>query len=255
MSPTTQAVPVTRVNWHPAEITDTRAETGTAARITLQVDGWPGSLPGQHVDVRLTAPDGYTATRSYSLASSGDAASLVLAVDRLPGGEVSPYLVDDARVGDRFEVRGPLGGYFVWRPPLPGEEVRPVQLIAGGSGVVPLYSIVQAHAEEQDATPIRLLYSVRTPEDVFFADELDGASHGSAPFRLDLVYTRRAPEGSTRAPGRVTREILRAAVIPPEQNPVIYVCGSTRFVETVASWLLEDGHDRLSIRTERYGGT
>ncbi|KHK96031.1 oxidoreductase [Microbacterium mangrovi] len=255
MSTPTRTVPASRASWHAAEITDTRPETGSAARLTLQVDGWPGNLPGQHVDVRLTAPDGYTATRSYSLASSGDGASVVLAVDRLPDGEVSPYLVDVAQVGDRVEVRGPLGGYFVWRPPASGAAVRPVQLIAGGSGVVPLYSIVQAHADAADATPVRLLYSVRTPDDVFFADELDAATRGSGPFALDLVYTRRAPAGATRAAGRVTREVLRAAVIPPEQNPVIYVCGSTRFVETVASWLLDDGHDRRSIRTERYGGT
>jgi ferredoxin-NADP reductase len=251
-APTTVAP---RVGWHVAEVVDTRRETETAARITLRVDGWPGNLPGQHLDVRLTAPDGYTATRSYSLASSGDGDLVTLAVDRLPDGEVSPFLVDELRAGDTLEVRGPLGAYFVWRPPTDGSPGRPVQLIAGGSGVVPLYAIAQAHADAGDATDIRLLYSVRIPEDVFFAAELDAATHGRAPFALDLVYTRRAPADSTVRPGRITRDALDAAALAPDTEPIIYVCGSTRFVENVAGWLIELGHDRGAIRTERYGGT
>lgn len=245
----------TRTGWHVAEVAETRRETPTAARISLDVAGWPGNLPGQHLDVRLTAPDGYTATRSYSIASSGDGERVVLAVDRLPDGEVSPFLVDEVRPGDRLEVHGPLGAFFVWRPPAAGATGRPVQLIAGGSGVVPLVAMARAHAEAGDPTPFKLLYSVRTPEDVFFAAELESARRGPAPLEVDLVYTRRAPAGSTSTVGRITRDRLASAVIDAEAAPTVYVCGSTGFVERVAGWLIELGHRQTAIRTERYGGT
>lgn len=248
-----QAAP--RTAWHVAEVAETRRETPTAARISLDVVGWPGNLAGQHLDVRLTAPDGYTATRSYSIASSGDGERVVLAVDRLPDGEVSPFLVDELRAGDRLEVHGPLGAFFVWRPPASGAVGRPVQLIAGGSGVVPLVAIARAHADAGDATPFRLLYSVRTPDDVFFAAELEAARRGPAPLEVEFVYTRSAPDGSGGPIGRITRERLAAAVIGADAAPIIYVCGSTGFVERVAAWLIELGHDQAAIRTERYGGT
>lgn len=244
-----------RTGWYAGEVVDTRRETPSAARISLDVAGWPGNLPGQHLDVRLTAPDGYTATRSYSIASSGEGERVVLAVDRLPDGEVSPFLVDELRPGDRLEVHGPLGAYFVWRPPAAGAIGRPVQLIAGGSGVVPLAAIARAHAAAGDATPFRLLYSVRTPADVFFAAELDAAQRGPAPLAVEFVYTRSAPAGSDTPVGRVTRERLAAATIGAEAEPLVYVCGSTGFVERVAAWLIELGHDQAAIRTERYGGT
>jgi len=154
-----------------------------------------------------------------------------------------------------LEVHGPLGAFFVWAPAAETGDDRPVQLIAGGSGVVPLYAMAHAHAEAADPTPFRLLYSVRTPDDVYFADELQALATASAPFHLDVVYTRTAPEGSPAAPGRITRERLEAAVLPPSEHPRIYVCGSTGFVELVADWLVGLGHDPRSIRTERYGGT
>lgn len=248
-----RAVP--RAGWHVATVAATHRETPNAARIELDVDGWPGNAAGQHLDVRLTAPDGYTATRSYSIASSAPPARVVLAVDRLPDGEVSPYLVDELRAGDRLEVHGPLGAFFVWRPAAVTDDARPVQLIAGGSGVVPLYAMAQAHADADDPTPFRLLYSVRTPDDVYFADEWRGLAAASAPLQLDLVYTRRAPDGWPTPPGRVTREALAAAVLPPGDRPRVYVCGSTGFVERVADWLVELGHEPRDIRTERYGGT
>ncbi|GAA1797196.1 ferredoxin reductase [Agromyces neolithicus] len=246
------ATTVPRAGWHVGTVTAANRETPNAARLEIEVDGWPGNAPGQHLDVRLTAPDGYTATRSYSIASSGDASRVVLAVDRLPDGEVSPFLVDEVRAGDRLEVHGPLGAFFVWRP---GADPRPVQLIAGGSGVVPLYAIASARADAGDETPFRLLYSVRTPDDVYFARELEALAGTSAPLRLDLVYTRRAPEGWPHPPGRITRERLEDAVLPAVQYPLVYVCGSTGFVERVAGWLVDAGHDARSIRTERYGGT
>ncbi|MFE6966343.1 FAD-binding oxidoreductase [Agromyces sp. NPDC057679] len=244
-----------RTGWHIAEVVDTRRETPSAARISLDVDGWPGNLAGQHLDVRLTAPDGYTSTRSYSIASSGEGERVVLAVDRLPDGEVSPFLVDELRPGDRLEVHGPLGAYFVWQPPAAGSIGRPVQLIAGGSGVVPLAAIARAHAEAGDATPFRLLYSVRTPADVFFAAELEAAQRGPAPLDIEFVYTRSVPAGSDAPVGRITRERLAAATIDAAAHPIVYVCGSTGFVEHVAAWLIDLGHDQDAIRTERYGGT
>jgi len=246
---------VPRSGWHGATVAAVHRETPNASRLELDVDGWPGNAAGQHLDVRLTAPDGYTATRSYSIASSGSSTRVVLAVDKLPDGEVSPYLVDEVRGGDMLEVHGPLGAFFVWAPAAQTGDHRPVQLIAGGSGVVPLFAMAQAHADADDSTPFRLLYSVRTPDDVYFSDELRGLADTSAPLRLDLVYTRRTPEGWPTAAGRITREALEAAVIPAADRPRVYVCGSTGFVELVADWLVGLGHDPRSIRTERYGGT
>ncbi|MUN06845.1 oxidoreductase [Agromyces luteolus] len=244
-----------RAGWHVATVARTSRETPSAARLELDVDGWPGNAAGQHLDVRLTAEDGYTATRSYSIASSGDGSRVVLAVDELPDGEVSPFLVEAVRAGDMLEVHGPLGAFFVWRPETNGGAARPVQLIAGGSGVVPLFAMAQAHADADDPTPFRLLYAVRTPDDVYFADELAALAAARAPFRLDLVYSRRAPDGWPTPPGRITRGQLEAAAIPAADRPVVFVCGSTGFVEQVASWLIELGHDPRDIRTERFGGT
>ena len=247
-----RAVP--RSGWHVATVADAQRETPNAARLELDVDGWPGNAAGQHLDVRLTAPDGYTATRSYSIASSGSSNRVTLAVDKLPDGEVSPYLVDEVRAGDMLEVHGPLGAFFVWAPAAETGDTRPVQLIAGGSGVVPLFAMAHAHAAADDPTPFRLLYSVRSPDDVYFADELQTLVAASAPLRLDLVYTRRIPDGWPTEPGRITRAALEASVIPAIEEPRVYVCGSTGFVERVADWLVELGHDARSIRTERYGG-
>lgn len=245
---------VPRAGWHGATVVDARRETPNAVRLELEVDGWPGNAAGQHLDVRLTAEDGYSATRSYSIASSGSGTRVTLAIDKLPDGEVSPYLVDGVRPGDMLEVHGPLGAFFVWRPASESRDERPVQLIAGGSGVVPLYAMAHAHAEADDPTSFRLLYSVRTPEHVYFSDELTVLAAASAPLELDFVYTRHAPEGWPTAPGRISREVLEAAVVPAGERPRVYVCGSTGFVERVADWLVELGHEPRSIRTERYGG-
>ncbi|GAA2080562.1 ferredoxin reductase [Pseudolysinimonas kribbensis] len=238
--------------WHVATVVAARPETASARRIELEVPGWPGNDAGQHLDVRLTAPDGYQASRSYSIASAGPSTRVELAVDRLPDGEVSPFLVDELAVGDQLEVHGPLGGYFVWRPG--SEPERPVQLIAGGSGVVPLLAMVRAHAGSGDPTPFRLLYSVRTPDDVFYRNELQQAADGS-PLELDLVYTRTSPPGATRPAGRLTRETLTESVEPAQRRPRVFICGSTGFVEQVAVWLQELGHAAADIRTERFGGT
>ena len=230
--------------WNVGTVASVKRETPTGRSIVIDLPGWPGNLAGQHVDVRLTAPDGYQATRSYSIASAGPQPRLELAVDRLPDGEVSPYLVDDLRVGDQLELRGPLGGWFVWKP----ELTQPVQLIAGGSGVVPLVAMIRSHAASGATTPMQLLYSVRTAEDRFFAEEL-----GALP-NVTYQYTRAVPAGWPSAPGRVTPEILAAATLPASDSPAVFVCGPTGFVEAVADILVRLGHDPASIKTERFGG-
>lgn len=240
-----------RPAWHAATVASVAPETPVARRIVLDVPTWPGNDPGQHLDLRLTAEDGYQASRSYSIASSGAGTRVTLAVDRVEGGEVSPFLVDAIEVGDALDVHGPLGGWFVWRP---GASTRPVQLIAGGSGIVPLLPMVTAHAEAADRTPFRLLYATRTPEDVFFREELADALRAAAPLEVTHVYSRRAPEGSDEPVGRLTRERLDRAVLPPGSGALVYVCGSTPFVEQVLRWLGELGHDLSDVRAERFGG-
>lgn len=237
-----------RPAWHPATVASVTPETPNARRLVLDVPTWPGNDPGQHLDLRLTAEDGYQASRSYSVASSGSGTQVVLAVDRVDGGEVSPFLVDAIEVGDVLEVHGPLGGWFVWHP---SPEARPVQLIAGGSGIVPLAAIATAHAEVGDPAPFRLLYAVRTPDDVFFRQELDRAA--DAGVSTTFVHSRRAPAGEPV--GRLTRETLAAAVFPPDARAQVYVCGSTPFVEQVLGWLAELGHDTSDVRAERFGGS
>lgn len=244
--------------WHVATVADSRAETSTARRIELDVASWPGNDAGAHLDLRLSAPDGYQATRSYSIASSGPGTRVVLAVDELPDGEVSPFLVHDLRPGDQIEIHGPLGAFFVWKPtPATADspDPRPVQLIAGGSGVVPLYAIAAAHAAASDAAQMRLLYSVRTPDDVFFADELATLASATAPLQLDYVYTRRTPTGWPAPAGRLTPQVLDEVAVPAASHPLVYVCGPTPFVEVVSTWLIEAGHRPGDVRTERFGGS
>ncbi|MCU1424069.1 MAG: oxidoreductase [Microbacteriaceae bacterium] len=235
-------------DWKLGVVAATRAETPSARSILIDVPGWGGNVAGQHVDVRLTAPDGYTAVRSYSVATAGAGDRIELAVDKLPTGEVSPYLVEELEPGDELELRGPLGGWFVWRPTQP----EPVQLIAGGSGIVPLMAMLRAHAASGSAAPFRLLYSVRAPEDVFFRDELEALS--SPSLDITWVYTRAAPVGWTTSPGRVTPELLAATTLPARDAPMVFVCGPTAFVESVATWLVEIGHPAASVKTERFGG-
>lgn len=231
--------------WRVGTVHSSMRQTPTGASILIDVPDWPGNIAGQHLDVRLTAPDGYQASRSYSIASFGPSTRIELAVDKLPDGEVSPFLVDELRTGDMLEIRGPLGGWFVWRP----EQQEPVQLVAGGSGVVPLVAMLRAHAAASSTAPMQLLYSVRTPADRFFAEELD-----AAPTPPSYVYTRAVPPGWGEKPGRVTKERLAASTIPAAERPSVYVCGPTPFVEAVATWLVELGHEPGRVKTERFGG-
>jgi ferredoxin-NADP reductase len=216
--------------------------------LELRVDGWPGNLAGQHVDARLTAEDGYQAVRSYSLASSGDSDIIELAVDEVPEGEVSPYLVEDVRPGDELEVRGPIGAYFVWTP----TQTEPVQLIAGGSGIVPLIAMARQHARTGSSAPMRLLYAVRSAADAFYTDDL--AQLADDAFLVDWAYSRSAPPGSERPAGRVDAATIAASTIPATEHPSVYVCGPTGFVEAVADLLVAAGHPPERIRTERFGG-
>jgi ferredoxin-NADP reductase len=234
--------------WVVGTVVEATTATPTGRVITLDVPGWGGNIAGQHVDVRLTAEDGYQATRSYSIASAGPEPRIELAVDKLPDGEVSPYLVDDLIVGDQVELRGPLGGWFVWRE---GDE-GPVQLIAGGSGVVPLVAMARAHAASGSGAPFRMLYSVREPADAFFADEL--ATLANDTFALDWVYTRTPPAGFARPKGRITADDVARLTIPATENPTVFVCGPTGFVETVAKHLVDLGHPPERVKTERFGG-
>lgn len=239
-----------RASWHAASVVLVVSETANARRIVLDAPTWPGNNAGQHLDLRLTAEDGYQATRSYSIASCGDGTRITLVVDKVADGEVSGFLVDDLRPGDDVEVQGPLGGWFVWRP---GRVSSPVQLIAGGSGIVPLMAMTTAHAASDDPSPFRLLYAVRRPDDVFFRAELaDAAARGR--FRLDLVYSRQAAPGSRVPAGRLTRQRLAETTLPVAEPHQTYVCGSTPFVEQVLQWLGELGHDLTGVRAERFGG-
>lgn len=233
--------------WRAARVAQVHSETRSARTLRLTVDGWPGHLPGQHVDVRLTAEDGYTAQRSYSLSAPADDDVVELTVQRVVNGEVSPFLVDEIEVGDALEVRGPLGGWFVWRT----DQPEPVLLVGGGSGVAPLMGMLRARAQAGAGGPFRLIYSVRTPDDVYYADELRATSEAE----VTLLYTRAAPEGSARAPRRIDAADLAAHGWPPQSNATSYVCGPTPFVETVATLLTDAGHDPARIRTERFGAS
>lgn len=235
--------------WRPARVTDVIEATATARLLHLDVPGWPGSEAGQHVDIRLTAEDGYQAERSYSLSSYGGGQTIELGVDEIPDGEVSPYLVRDVQPGDELEVKGPLGGYFVWRP---GGE-GPVQLIGGGSGVVPLVAMARAAHEHSAGASVRLLYSVRGPENAMYRDELEALT-GDGGAALTWAYTRRAPDGWAGPVGRLDDDRLRAAVWDAQSGPAVYVCGPTGFVEHVADALVRLGHAPGRIRTERFGG-
>ena len=229
-------------------VVETRTETPSARSIVFDVPGWTGNIAGQHVDVRLTAPDGYQAVRSYSIATADDSERVQLAVDKLPDGEVSPYLVDELRDGDQVEFRGPLGGWFVWKP----TQTEPVQLIAGGSGVVPFVAMIRAHAAAASTVPFRLLYSVRSPADRFFVAELEQLE--GPLLEITWLYTRETPVGWPTPPGRITEEILARSTIAATASPAVFVCGPTGFVETVASHLVALGHDPLTVKTERFGG-
>ncbi|MFG1948213.1 ferredoxin reductase [Nonomuraea sp. NPDC048826] len=235
-----------RLTWLAATLAEIRPETPTARTLVFDVPGWPGHLAGQHVDVRLTAEDGYRAQRSYSIAAPVDGDRVELTVEEVPDGEVSPYLVEVIEPGDRVELRGPVGGWFVWRP----ENPAPVLLVAGGSGIVPLMAMVRERRRTAGRTPFRLLYSLRDPGRRYYADELRRPDPG---LDVTYLYTRSAPENWPRKAGRIVLDDLAVGGWPPDFEPEVYVCGPTGFVEAAADLLLALGHAPHRIRTERFG--
>ena len=234
-----------RLTWLAASVAGAVQETSRVRTLELDVPGWAGHRAGQHLDVRLTAEDGYQAQRSYSIGSA-PGEGVALTIERLDDGEVSPYLVDEAREGDQIEVRGPIGGYFVWD----GDEPEPVLLVAGGSGVVPLMAMARHRARTGSSTPMRLVYSSRSWEDVIYRDELESLG-------LDVVHTltREQPPGWSGYSRRIDVELLREVAWPAAESPRVFVCGSTRFVDAAADGLLELGYEAEWIRTERFGAT
>jgi len=238
-----------RLTWRLAEVVATLDETPTVRTLSLRVPDWPGHLPGQHVDIRLTAPDGYTAQRGYSIATPANGERIDVTVERLEDGEVSPYLNGELVVGDQIELRGPIGGYFVWEPSRGG----PVLLVAGGTGVVPLMAMVRERARRASTVPVRLLLSARTFADLVYRDELDRLAAADDGFSVTYALTRGAPAGWTGHRRRVDEAMLAEIAWPVEAGAQTFVCGSTPFVEAVTSGLVALGHPAASIRTERYG--
>jgi ferredoxin-NADP reductase len=234
-----------RLSWLAATAVEHHTETARAKSIAFEVPGWVGHRAGQHVDVRLTAPDGYQAQRSYSIASAPGEPLLMLTVERIEDGEVSPYLVDELREGDAIELRGPIGGYFVWQDAHPG----PVLLLAGGSGIVPLRSMLRHRAASHATTPVTLLYSVRSPAELIYREELAAL----ADVDVHVVYTREWPEDWEGRRGRIDAALLRALAWAPSAEPISFVCGPNGFVETAANALVANGHSPLRVRTERFG--
>ncbi|WP_261561653.1 ferredoxin reductase [Frankia tisae] len=238
-----------RMPWHVARLAEVRDETPSARTLVLEVPQWPGHLAGQRVDVRLTAEDGYTARRSYSLAAPADGARVVLTIQRVADGEVSPYLTQVFAVGDPVEIRGPIGGWFVWRP----QDRAPVLLVAGGSGIVPLMAMVRARAAAASRVPFRLAYSVRTPGDGYYSAELRLRSRADPGLDVTRIYTRATPPDWSSPPRRLGLAELSTVAWPAEFAPACYVCGPNGFVESVADMLVALGHDPSRVRTERFG--
>ena len=239
-----------RLSWQLATVSALIDETPDVRSIELEPPAWRGHRAGQHVDVRLTAEDGYQAQRSYSIASAPEDERLVLTVERLEDGEVSPYLVDELRPGDVLELRGPVGGYFVWDEVLGG----PLLLVGGGSGVVPLRAMLRHHRAVGSTVPARLLYSARTLEDVIYRDELRQLGIENV-IDVRFTLTREQPEDWDGYDRRIDRELLDEVAWPARDEPLTYVCGPTSFVETAASALVDLGHDPARVRTERFGPT
>ena len=241
-----------RLTWQFGEVVATQAETARTKSVTLALPTWMGHRAGQHVDVRLTAEDGYQAERSYSIASPPEEAPRVtLTVERLDDGEVSPYLTNELRAGDKLELRGPIGGYFVWEAQMGG----PLLLVAGGSGIVPLMAMLRHRAAVGSTIPTRLLYSSRSSDDVIYRDELERLVKSSTLLEVVQTLTRVQPPGWTGYARRIDTQMLREVAWPLDQRPLMFICGPTPFVETAAASLVALGHDPARIKTERFGPT
>jgi ferredoxin-NADP reductase len=240
-----------RLSWLLAELVELVRETPRVTSLVLDVPGWDGHRPGQHVDVRLTAEDGYQAQRSYSIATPAEGERLVLTVEKLEDGEVSPFLTEELQPGDRFELRGPIGGYFVWN----GSADGPLHLVAGGSGVVPLMAMLRHRAADGIAVHATLLFSSRTLDDVIYRDELDGLAAGDPALTVVHTLTRAQPEGWTGYDRRIDEGMLADVFGTPDAVAGAFVCGPTRFVEVAADGLVGLGYEPSRVRTERFGPT
>ena len=246
-----------KILWRSATVLDVLQETPDARTFVLQVPGWPGHRAGQHVDVRLTAEDGYQAQRSYSIASPPEESHVALTVERLDDGEVSSYLFDDLHAGDKLELRGPIGGYFVWDVGAGG----PLLLVGGGSGIVPLMAMLRhrdrtaADALTRHQLPVRLLYSSRTWDRAIYRDELARLSERDPTVEVTHTLTRDAPAGWTGFRRRIDRAMLEMVAWPPSERARVYVCGPTPFVEAVSNELVHLGHQPALVKTERFGPT
>jgi ferredoxin-NADP reductase len=240
-----------RLTWKPAEVVELRPETSRTKTIAFDVAGWQGHRAGQHVDVRLTAEDGYQAERSYSIASTAQGPRVELTVERLDDGEVSPYLTDGLRPGDAIELRGPIGGHFVWDPTVQSQ----VFLAAGGSGVVPLMAMARQRSAERSAIPTKLLYSAGAWDDVIYRSELAELAKAGDGFDTVFTLTHTQPPGWTGHDRRVDRALLDEVAPGPADLALAFVCGPTPFVEAVASAMVELGHEPARIKTERFGPT
>jgi ferredoxin-NADP reductase len=247
------------IPWRLATVVENVVETPRSRTLRLDVPGWPGHRAGQHVDVRLTAEDGYQTERSYSIASPPEESLIALTIERLDDGEVSPYLTDVLHVGDQLEIRGPIGGYFVWDARLKG----PLLLVAGGSGIVPLMAMLRhraaalmtADVETRKQLPARLVYSSRRWEEVIYRDELQRLAASDSTLDVVHTLTREQPLGWTGLHRRIDRAMLAELAWPPSAEPHVFVCGPTPMVEAVATALVELGHDPLRVKTERFGPT
>jgi len=233
------------------ELVELVQETPRVASLYFEIPDWPGHLAGQHVDVRLTAEDGYQAERSYSIASAPEEQRLALTVERLDDGEVSPYLAGELRVGDKLELRGPIGGFFVWR----ATEAQPLLLIGGGSGVVPLMAMLRHRAAAKAKTPARLLYSSRTLSDIIYRAELDRLGSAGDGLTVHHTLTRDQPAGWAGYTRRIDAGMIAEVAWPKEQTPAVFICGPTSFVEAAASLLVAMDYPAGWIKTERFGAT
>ena len=239
------------LSWEVASVIDLVDETPRVRSLVLDVPDWPGHKPGQHLDVRLTAEDGYQTERSYSIATPADGHRITISVERIADGEVSPYLADELRVGDKLELRGPIGGYFVWTP----MDKGPLLLLGGGSGIVPLMAMLRARIAAGSADPVRLLVSARSIDEIIYRAELESIASANSGVEIIRTLTRTQPSGWTGYGRRVDQAMLAEIAWPADQQPRAYACGPTGFVETVASSLVALGHDPGTIRTERFGPT